>query len=95
MKLLNQEIMYLIVWAILSFLHPVSLAQGLADEPERISVAELKRLLDNGALVILVDARSRQIYNMGHLPKAISMPFPEQIQTRHDQLPKDRLIVLY
>lgn len=95
MKQLNKETTFLIGWTILWFLHPVLLARGFVAEPERIAVAELKHLLDKGENVVLVDVRSVRAYNAGHLPGAISMPFPDQLQARHQELPQDELIVLY
>ena len=91
MKRLNKAI----VWTIVFFLHSQLLIQVLAAEPERIALAELKRLLDAKENVILVDVRNQLQYNLGHLPGAISMPFPDGIEARHQTLPPDGLIVLY
>ena len=91
MKRLNKAI----VWTIVFFLHSQLLVQVLAAEPERIALAELKRLLDAKENVILVDVRNQLQYNLGHLPGAISMPFPDGIEARHQTLPPDGLIVLY
>ena len=91
MKRLNKAI----VWAIALFFHSQLLVQVFAAEPERIALAELKRLLDAKDNVILVDVRSQAAYNNGHLPGAISMPFPDEIKARHQTLPADGLIVLY
>lgn len=84
-----------IVWAIVLFLHSQLLVQLFADEPERIALAELKRLLDAKENVILIDVRNQLDYNVGHLPGAVSMPFPAGIEARHQTLPPDGLIVLY
>ena len=84
-----------IIWAIVLFLHSQLLVQAFAAEPERIALAELKRLLDAKENVILVDVRNRLDYNFGHIPGAISMPFPDEIEARHQTLPVDGLIVLY
>ena len=91
MKQLNATI----VWAIVLFLHSQLLIQVFAAQPERITLAELKRLLDAKERVTLVDVRGQIHYNFGHLPGAISMPFPDGIETRHQTLPADGLIVLY
>ena len=84
-----------IAWAIVLFLQQQLLAQVFAAEPERIALAELKRLLDAKADVILIDVRNQLDYNFGHIPGAISMPFPDGIETRHQTLPPEGLIVLY
>ena len=91
MKRLNKAI----VWAIALFFHSQLLVQVFAAEPERIALAELKRLLDAKEDVILIDVRNQAAYNFGHIPSAISMPFPDGIETRHQTLPADGLIVLY
>ncbi len=91
MKQLNT----IIVWAIVLFLHSQLLVQVFAAEPERIALAELKRLLDAKENVILVDVRALIHHNFGHIPGAISMPFPDGIEARHQTLPPDGLIVLY
>ena len=91
MKRLNKTV----IWAIVFFLHSQLLVQLFADEPERIALAELKRLLDAKENVILIDVRNQLDYNLGHLPGAISMPFPDGIEARHQTLPPDGLIVLY
>ena len=91
MKRLNKAI----VWAIVLFLHSQLLVQVFAAQPERIELAELKRLLDAKEKVTLVDVRGQIHHNLGHIPGAVSMPFPDGIETRHHTLPPDGLIVLY
>ena len=78
MKRLNKAI----VWAIALFFHSQLLVQVFAAEPERIALAELKRLLDAKEDVILIDVRNQAAYNFGHIPRAISMPFPDGIMKR-------------
>ena len=91
MKRLNKTV----VWAIVFFLHLQLLVQVFAAQPERITLAELKRLLDAKEKVTLVDVRGQIHYNFGHIPGAVSMPFPDGIEARHQTLPPDGLIVLY
>ena len=91
MKRLNT----IIVWAIVFFLQSQLLVQLFAAEPERISLAALKRLLDAKEEVILIDVRNPLDYNLGHIPGAVSMSFPDGIEARHQTLPPDALIVLY
>ncbi len=85
----------IIVWVIVLFLHQQLLVQVFAAQPERITAKELKRLLDAKEKVTLVDVRGQIHYRFGHIPGAISMPFPDGIETRHETLPPDGLIVLY
>ena len=97
MKKLNRiSPCFFIAFVLLWFTAPLLWAQPpKGDDVPRISIAQLKGLLDVGADVVVVDVRSRRAYDAGHLPKAISMPFPDQIQARHQRLAKDKLIVLY
>ncbi len=90
-----QQLNKAIAWAIVLFLHSQLLVQVFAAEPERIALVELKHLLDAKENVILVDVRAPIHYNFGHIPGAISMPFSEGIEARHQTLPPDGLIVLY
>ena len=91
MKRLNKST----AWTIVFFLHSQLLVQVFAAEPERIALAELKRLLDAKEKVTLVDVRGQIHYNLGHIPGAVSMPFPNGIEARHQTLPAKGLIVLY
>ena len=84
-----------IVWVIVLFLQQQLLVQVFAAQAERIDAKELKRLLDAKEKVTLVDVRGQINYNLGHIPGAVSMPFPDGIETRHQTLPAEGLIVLY
>ena len=64
-------------------------------EPERISLNEFKALFDSKADIVIVDTRSLENYEAGHIPGAISVPFPDEIRARHQELPQDKTIVLY
>ena len=90
-----QKLNRIIVWVIVLFLQQQLLIQVFAAQPERITSKELKRLLDAKEKVILVDVRAQIHYNFGHIPGAISMPFPDGIEARHQKLPAEGLIVLY
>jgi len=63
-------------------------------EPPVITPAELKVQLDKGESVVIVDGRSPADFAQGHLQGALSIPFGE-ISERYQELPKDRLIVVY
>ena len=64
-------------------------------EAERILLAEFKALLDSQADMVVVDVRSKISYDIGHIPGAISMPYPDDIRSRYEELPRDKTIVLY
>lgn len=95
MKRLNR---CMFVFSILLFLQSslatLSFAQAPPGDVERISIAELKGLLDAGSKVVIVDVRSKKSYDKGHLPKAISMPLAN-LAARHQELKKHPLLVLY
>lgn len=64
-------------------------------EPERISLKEFKNLFDSQADMIIIDTRSLESYEAGHIPGAISMPYPDEIRARNQELPRDKTIILY
>jgi 3-mercaptopyruvate sulfurtransferase SseA len=64
-------------------------------EPERIPLEEFKNLFDNQADIVIVDTRSLEDYQAGHIPGAISMPYPDDIRARNQELPRDKTIILY
>ena len=93
MTRLNTGVSFLIVCTFLLPL-PVSWTLGFVAEPHRISPIELKRLMDDGEDVVVVDVRSQLAYGHTHIRGAVSMPF-SQIQARHSELPKNRLVAFY
>ena len=62
---------------------------------ERIAKEELKALLDDQADILVIDVRSKQEYALGHIPDAISMVYPDEIRSRHQELPIDKTLVFY
>jgi hypothetical protein len=63
-------------------------------EPPVITPAELKAQLDQGEPVVIVDGRSPADFAQGHVQGALSIPAGE-ISERYQELPKDKLIVVY
>lgn len=62
-----------------------------------ISLAEMKRLFDEGSVVIL-DARDASEYEQGHIPGAINIPYdriPEYFDVLNSQVPMDAHVVCY
>jgi rhodanese-related sulfurtransferase len=71
--------------------HPV-----LSSDASRISIDELKAMIDKGSPVTIVDVQPKAIYDAGHVKGAISLPFKSQLQLEDVwSLPQDRLIVVY
>jgi len=66
------------------------------EEVSRISMEELKELMDSGADVVVVDCQPRSVYEQGHIPGAISLPWAMEITPADaQQLPQDKLIITY
>ena len=62
---------------------------------ERIPIAELKKKLETGKKVVLVDVREKkEIAESGAIPGAIHIPMG-QIDKRIGELPKNAGIVFY
>lgn len=62
----------------------------------RIAPEELKRMLDEGEDVLIVDLRDALDFaeRPGLIPTARRLP-PEELESRHEELPRDRDLVLY
>ena len=64
-------------------------------EPERISLDDFEDLLDSQTDIVIVDTRSLMSYELGHIPGAISVPYPDEIRARYQELPRDKMIIFY
>ena len=75
----------------------VQLPQHTAhDEMPRISVEELKKLVDENANVLVLDAQQKRSFLQCHIKGAMHFPWKQRItaiETRY--LPKDKLLVVY
>ena len=91
-KPLNIGIIILIGWTVLLFFQSL---QVYAIDYERVTVDELKSMLDNKADIVVVDVRSKESYDAGHISGAISMPYPDEIKAKHAELPQNKLTILY
>jgi rhodanese-related sulfurtransferase len=82
--------------------HPASADSAAADTTHAlaegaISLAEMKRLFDQGSVIIL-DARDASEYEQGHIPGAINIPYdriPEYFDVLTSQVPMDAHVVVY
>jgi len=62
-----------------------------------ISLAEMKRIFDEGTAIIL-DARDAAEYEQGHIPGAINIPYdriPEYFDVLQSQVPMEAHVVCY
>ena len=71
-------------------------AAAQADDVPRISIQELKALMDKGESVIIIDVQPKEIYAEGHIKGALSMPASRQIELEDVwPFPGDARIVTY
>ena len=72
---------------------------GSADTPatyQQISGAEAKALMDSESGYIIIDARTQEEYDEGHIPEAIMIPEYEIAdRAEKELLDKDQLILVY
>lgn len=65
-------------------------------EVPRITIHELKGMIDQGASTLIFDTRPRAIFEKGHIRGAISFPWKAKIAIQDvSGLPRDKLIVTY
>ena len=63
---------------------------------EQISGAEAKALMDSESGYVIIDARTQEEYDQGHIPGAILIPEYEIADRAEKELPdKDQLILIY
>ena len=74
----------------------VGCSDGSSATYEQISGAEAKALMDSESGYIIIDARTQEEYNEGHIPGAILIPEYEIADRAEKELPdKDQLILVY
>jgi 3-mercaptopyruvate sulfurtransferase SseA len=72
---------------------PSAAAQAPAEEARRVTVDELRKMLDAGKAVVY-DTRAKAAYDAEHIKGSLSMP-SDQVAAHVDELPKDKTIVFY
>jgi len=72
-----------------------AVASGGAAYPVPVELAEVQQLLASGALA--VDARAAEVYALGHLPGAVSLPLGESTDRTAlaDRLPRNLPLITY
>ncbi len=74
----------------------VSVCAAMQAEIPRISVQELKKMIDQGAEVTIIDVQPKAIYDKGHIKGAVSIPWKSQIALDDVwSLPSGKPIVTY
>ena len=70
-------------------------AAAQSDMP-RISIQELKAMMDKGTPVTIIDVQPKSIYEEGHIKGAISLPASKRIALEDVwSIPSDQLVVTY
>ena len=84
------------VLAALTLLCALAGAAAAQDEAPRITIQELKSLIDKGADVLVADAQPKAVYEKGHIKGAVSFPWKAKIRAEDAaRLPHGKLIVTY
>ena len=74
----------------------VGCSSGGSASYDQISGAEAKALMDSESGYIIIDARTQEEYDEGHIPGAILIPEYEIADRAEKELPdKDKLILVY
>ena len=74
----------------------VGCSDGGSATYEQINGAEAKALMDSESGYIIIDARTQEEYDQGHIPGAILIPEYEIADRAEKELPdKDQLILVY
>ena len=85
--------------ALLTFALPfgcVGCSSGGSASYDQISGAEAKALMDSESGYIIIDARTQEEYDEGHIPGTILIPEYEIADRAEKELPnKDQLILVY
>jgi rhodanese-related sulfurtransferase len=78
------------------FLLILGSVQAMAQDVPRISIQELKKMMDSGKTVTIIDAQPKDVYKDGHIKGAISLPWRSQIPLEDVwNIPKDKPVVTY
>ena len=85
--------------ALLTFALPfgcVGCSDGGSATYEQISGAQAKTLMDSESGYVIIDARTQEEYDQGHIPSAILIPEYEIADRAEKELPdKNQLILVY
>jgi rhodanese-related sulfurtransferase len=92
----GRKVVWLWLVALMSSWFFVSIVFAAHPEIPRISLEELKGMIEQKADVVIIDAQLKEIYDRGHIKGARSLPWKAEI-TEADvkEIPKDKLIVTY
>lgn len=78
-KSLNIVNLILFFSAAVLFLSFTSVCIAAQDDIPRISIQELKKMMDQGDEVTIIDVQPKAIYDKGHIKGAVSIPWKSQL----------------
>jgi len=75
---------------------PAAVLYAAHDEIPRITMEELKKLIEEKADVIILDVQSKGVYDKGHIKGALSFPWAVELpEAQVRQLPRTKPIITY
>ena len=91
----NKRFLLMLLTLVLPF-GCVGCSNGGSATYDQISGAEANALMDSESEYIIIDARTQEEYDQGHIPGAIMIPEYEIADRAEKELPdKDQLILVY
>lgn len=67
---------------------------AFAQEVQSVKPEELKKFIESGDNILVVDNQPKGAYEMGHIPGAVNFPWASEIKTP-TSLPRNKILVLY
>lgn len=83
-----------LVSGILVAIYAVFISSVSSAEFQHISADELKKLIENKAGIVIVDAQPKEAYEIGHIKGAINLPWAKEIKGPV-KLAKNRPLMFY
>jgi rhodanese-related sulfurtransferase len=91
----NKTISVLVMVALLLGV-PCNRVYAAHDDVPRVKIEELKKMMDSGAEVVILDAQQKSTYDQGHITGALSLPWVAELNDTDVQwLSKKKLIITY
>ena len=88
--------LFILIFTLCLMLTSVTVYVAAQAGTPRISIQELKSMMDKGTPVIIIDVQPKEIYDQGHIKGAISLPASSPIKLEDVwDFPSDELIVTY
>ena len=75
---------------------PVGLAHSASDDIPRITIGELKKMVNEKADIVILDAQPKAVHAKGHIKGALSLPWaPKLTAAQTANLPRNKPIITY